>query len=117
MESALEIRKLARITHTQPYSRLTSIKSQNKYRNHTELAIRTFIKGLLSDPPMFNLENDFANYQEIIDFVALYTKTSEFPSIRYTVNSLASLKRRRMSPRLVPRLEATVSFVNYIKTR
>lgn len=117
VESALEIRKLARITSTQPYSRITNVKSRNKYRNDTELAMRVFLKGLLSDPPMFNLVNNFADYQEIIDFIEKYVKTSEFPTKRYRKNDLASLKRRVLSPRLVPRLEATIAFVAYIKTR
>jgi len=40
------------------YNKGTSVSSGNRYKTYIELAVRNFIKGLLSNPPKYNLYND-----------------------------------------------------------
>lgn len=81
-------------------------------KDYTNLAIRNFIKGLLSIPPKYNLVNDFKSYSEIIDFIKNYKR-----KIRISKSSLSNLKNRRMVIKAVPRTKETERFTEYVKTR
>lgn len=81
-------------------------------KDYTDLAIRNFLKGLLSIPPKYNLVNDFKSYSEIIDFIKNYKR-----KIRISKSSLSNLKNRRMVIKAVPRTKETERFTEYVKTR
>jgi len=86
------------------------LKVANK--DYTDLAIRNFIKGLLSIPTKYNLVNDFKSYSEIIDFIKNYKR-----NIRISKTSLSNLKNRKMVIKAVPRTNETERFTEYVKTR
>lgn len=87
-------------------------KQVNKTKDYTDLAIRTFIKGLFSSPPKFNLVYDFKSYSDIIDFIKFYKRNA-----RISKSGLSNIKNRKIVMRTVLRTEETERFVEYVKTR
>lgn len=66
-EVAMCVRKLSGLSRATPFSSLTRTESLNRYKNDLEIAYRTFLKGLFSVPPMFNLVRDFSGRSEVLD--------------------------------------------------
>jgi hypothetical protein len=94
------------------YNKGTSVSSGNRYKTYIELAVRNFIKGLLSNPPKYNLYNDWQSYSEIIEFVR------EFDSkIKISKSSISHLKGRKMIFKNIPRTKETMEFIEYVKSK
>lgn len=115
VEAPRRIRELLKVVRTEPYSKLLTIKSSNKYKNVTEVSIRNFIKGYFNfDGALFGLKGDeFMNYNEIVEFVKEFTTLN---NIKYnvTTKSISKLKNRNNIIKQVPRDENTLKFVEYI---
>jgi hypothetical protein len=108
MKECLTLRSLSIIHKTRVYNKLTHKNVGNTYSNYQELAIRNFIKGILSDKVMFNIDkNDFDNYNSIITFIHKYN-----PKFRISKPSLSKLKNSKMIIKPVPRTPETIEFVN-----
>ena len=106
------LRSLAKLPRSVVYNQYSSTIRVNKYKNHTDLAIRSFLKGLLSHPPRFGLVNDFENYTEIVNFIKKFD-----PSVRISKSSISNLKNRAVFIKSVPINTRTLEFVEYVKTR
>jgi hypothetical protein len=90
VDEAINLRTISKITKTGLYSKETSVINTNTYKTYEDLAVRNFIKALLSNPPKFNLNGSELNsYQKIIDFIQGYN-----PRIKYTIKSISNLKCR-----------------------
>lgn len=76
-----------------------------------ELAVRNIVKGMLSNPPKYNLCRDGMSYVDIITFINGYKKT------KMTVDSISKLKNRKQVLKVVPRTPETLEFVSYVKEK
>ena len=88
------LRFIGRVSKNKQYSRFSNLGgSGNRYRHPVELAVRNFVKGLLTEPPMFNLHRvGLESNQKIVDFIHRFN-----PSLKITVNSIALLKNRSIN--------------------
>lgn len=114
VETASNLRFISKINKTGLYSKQTSAGSKNSsYRTYEDLAVRNFIKGLLSTPPKFNLNRtELDSYRKIIDFIQAYE-----PRMKYTVASISALKNRPIKWKSVPRTVQNEAFIKYVLTK
>ena len=105
-------RAISKITKVKQFTKYSNIKdSMLKYEKIEDLAINNFVKGLLMEPPMFNLSKDkFKSYEDIVTFVKRFK-----PSVKMNEQKIAMLKYRKIKLKSVPKLKATEEFVNYVK--
>lgn len=95
------------------YNKATSGESGLKYKSREELAPRNFLKGYLSDPPLYGLRgNEFKNYTELIEFLKGYSSR-----LKVSKSSISKLRNRRMVYRGVPRTPETLAFVAYVESK
>lgn len=123
-ESVEEIRKLRNIfaiPKTSAYSQRSGSSVKSVYKDYTELAIRSFIKGSVSTPPKFNLPG-FENYEALIEFIKEYlTEKGLLNGSRKrlvpTKQRISNLKVRMTNQviKTVPRTPETEAFVEYVK--
>jgi len=94
------------------YGKYTSLStSVNKYKNNDDIAIRNFIKGVLTTPPLFNLPLEaFSSRQALIDFIDGYK-----PGHGYRVDSITRFKHRDVKILVLQKSKETENLVRYIK--
>ena len=108
------MRFISRMSKTKLFTRFSSVKTVNKYKDDEDMVVRKFLKGLLSTPPLFNLHREeLMSYQLIQEYLERYN-----PKIKYTVGMLAIIKYRvskgvKWLP--VQRTKASEVFVQYLK--
>ena len=112
VEYCRNLRFLGKLNKQRIYNKLSSTLTGNKYKDYSDLAIRNFIKGLLSSPQRFGLDNSLTNYSEIIVFIQGFK-----PKIKISKFSISRLKNRQIIFKPVPRTKETLKFVEYIKTK
>jgi len=112
VEYCRNLRFLGKLNKQRIYNKLSSTLTGNKYKDYSDLAIRNFIKGLLSSPQRFGLDNSLTNYSEIIVFIRGFK-----PKIKISKFSISRLKNRQIIFKPVPRTKETLKFVEYIKTK
>ena len=85
------LRFIGRICKNKQYGKyINSGKGLRKYRGKDEIAVRNFLKALLSTPPLFNLSRDgFYSIESIIEFIHCFN-----PSIKLTKSGLGVLQQR-----------------------
>jgi len=105
-------RFLSKFHNQSIYSKGTSSSSGNQYKNYVDLAVRNFIKGLLSDPQKYNLNTEINSYSELIEFVKGFDD-----KIKISKHSISKLKNRKMIFKTVPRTKETMKFVVYVKEK
>jgi hypothetical protein len=111
VEHCKNLRYMSKLQKLSIYQKQSNTLSDNKYKDYTYLAIRNCIKGLLSTPPKYNLDNNLS-YSEIIDLI------KEFDSkIKISKHSISKFKNRKIIFKPVPRTKETMKFVEYIKTK
>lgn len=55
------------------YSRYSNVGNDVKYKQQIDLNILNFVKGLLVEPPMFNLHREgLGSYKSIIEYLKEY---------------------------------------------
>ena len=111
-----EYRELIKITDEKVYNKVLTKRGNKTYKNVLESAVRTFIKGLLQEKPLFGLENykdNFKTYKDIITFV----KDCGITSMRLTTSSISHLKNRKIDIKLVDRTEEIETFVKNLKIK
>jgi hypothetical protein len=112
------LRFISRLSKNKLYGKFTSPgKSMRVYKNNEEIVIRNFLKGLLSTPPLFNLNRSgFLTYEEILDFINHYN-----PSIKVTVGMLSNLKWRVSMGSLkwtpIQKTKHSEGFIKYVQWR
>jgi len=91
IDQAKNLRFIARMSKNKQYSKYSnSGKSVNKYVNSSEIAVRNFLKGLLSTPPMFNLSRgDFYTYGSIVEYIKDFD-----PKIKINEVSVSLIQQR-----------------------
>jgi len=106
------LRFLSKFHKQSQYNKQTSTSMGNVYRSYVELAVRNFVKGLLSSPQKYNLNAEVISYSEIIDFVKGFDD-----KIKISKHSISKLKNRETVFKTVPRTKETLKFVDYIKQK
>ena len=114
VNEALNLRFISKISKAGLYSKQTRGGGvSNTYKTYEDLAVRNFLKGLLADPPKFNLNRDDLNSQKkILEFLESY-----HPSIKYTLSGLSNLRNRPIKWKSVPQTPQTDAFINYVKAK
>jgi hypothetical protein len=111
-EFSKTLRFLSKFNKQSIYSKGTSTSSGNKYKSYIDLAVRNFLRGLLSNPPLYNLNNVLMSYSELIEFVHGYDD-----KIKISKSSISNLKGRKMIIKTVPRTKETMKFIDYVKIK
>jgi hypothetical protein len=107
------LRCISRMYKTKLYGKYNTVTRPNKYKNPGEIAVRHFLKGLLSSPPKFNLQTDaFCSYKDIIEFIKEYN-----PSIKFSANSLSLYKTRNVKMTKLNKTKESEALVRYVKGR
>ena len=110
------LRFISRMYKNKLYGKFSGVSTGiNKYTCTEEIAVRNFLKGLLSTPPMFNLHpGSFYDYKEIITFVKNYN-----PSLRVSVSSLSNYKNRNRKVKILKlqKTKETEAFLRYVKEK
>lgn len=110
------LRYISQISKRQLYGKyISSGKVLKSYGSKDEIAIRNFLKGLLSTPPKFNLNrNDFYTYGSIVEFIKRFNSEIELKE-----NELALMQYRLKKVRWVPmeKTKDTEKFVSYIQSK
>jgi hypothetical protein len=91
---AENLRFIARMCKNKPYGKYSNrAKGVSVYRGVEEIAVRNFLKALLTTPPLFNLSRDeFYSFEDIILFVSGYKG-----SVKLTGSGLAMIQQRVQS--------------------
>jgi hypothetical protein len=113
---ALTYREISKILTKTIYSRYTTKTSNKGYKTVLESAVRTFIKGLLAEKPMFGLDqhrDQFKTYKDIIDFVRGFEKTKK---ISLTKSGISNLRHRKLMIKPVDRTPDIKDFIDYVKS-
>lgn len=108
------LRFIGRLSKNKQYGKYTSIKTVTNYKSQEEVVIRNFLKCLLSSPPLFNLYYDFANYQEILEYIHSYN-----PQLKLTSDDIAILKYRTKTVQWlhIERTKTGDDFIEYVKIK
>jgi len=86
------LRFIGKLTKIKQYTRYANKSNVVRYNNIEDLAINNFVKGLLAEPPMFNLNRSvLKKYKNILEFLKAYN-----PEIKLNENSIAVLKYRKV---------------------
>ena len=106
------LRFISRMYKTKLYGKFSGVSTGlNKYNNTEEIVVRTFLKGLLANPPKFNLQPDaFLEYKDIIDFVKRYN-----PSLKISLSSLSNYKHRKVKILKLSKTKESEAFLSYVK--
>ena len=116
IDQAKNLRFIARMSKNKQYSKYSnSGKSVNKYVNSSEIAVRNFLKGLLSTPPMFNLSRgDFYTYGSIVEYIKDFD-----PKIKINEVSVSLIQQRVKLYKWLPLKKNKESevFVKYIQQK
>jgi hypothetical protein len=84
-----------------------------KYADKSELAVRNFVKGLVSSPPKYNLPpHEFITNIEILDYVKRYK-----PELKLSVDQVSLYKNRVVKLGKLQKTKQTEEFVNYVLKR
>jgi hypothetical protein len=112
VDDCRNLRSLMKFSKQKSYNKLTSGSSNSKYLNSLDVAVRTFLKGLMCIPPKYNLHNDFECYNDIIDYLKSYDI-----KIKVSKSNISRLKNRNMIFRSVPRTSDTLKFAEFLKLK
>ena len=105
-------RFLAKICKLKQYSRFTKVGGC-RYKNIEDVAVLNFIKGLVQEPPMFNLDrSELPLYKDIVNFLKSFN-----PSMKVTENSIASLKKRNIKLKSIPKSQHSEEFIIYVQQK
>lgn len=96
------------------YGKYTSVGNRGgKYNFFEEIAIRNFVKIILTNPSLFNLSKDaFFNTKDLIDFITTYN-----PRIKYNDVILSQYKSRKVQILKIQRGKESEEFIKYVKSR
>ena len=108
------LRFISRMYKNKLYGKFSGVSNGvNKYNTTEEIAVRNFLKGLLANPPKFNLHpSAFFDYNDIITFVKNYN-----PALKISKSSLSNLKRRNVKIMRLSKTKESDAFLNYVKLK
>jgi len=109
------LRFIARMSKTRLYTKYSSGPRVSSYKSNEEIAVRNFLKGLFSTPPMYNLHRkELVSYPLVLEFLQGYNS-----KLKYSESRLAIIKHRLNNTRRVPlqKTKESEEFVKYIHTK
>ena len=108
------LRFISKLSKLKQFSRYSNFSSGVlKYKSKEDLAINNFLKGLIAEPPMFNLHREgLKTNKAIIDYLLQYD-----PNIKINENNLKNLKRSTITKKSVPRLQECENFIEFVKIK
>lgn len=115
VKQAENMRYIGSLYKKKTYSRYLSVGGVmvNRYKDKTDIAIRNFVKGLVSTPPLYNLPpNVFLTNIEVVKFVKGYK-----PSVSLGVERVSLYKTRDVELGKITRTKESDDFVSYVKQR
>jgi hypothetical protein len=107
-------RYLARLTITKQYSKYSNpIRKELKYKKVEDVAVLNFVKGLIQEPPMFNLHRvGLGKNKDIVSYLKSFN-----PKIKLSENSIAALKKRPIKLKSIPKSKESINFVEYLRQK
>jgi hypothetical protein len=117
LEDAKIYRSISNLLSKRIYSQFITRTSDKSCKTILESAVRSFIKGLLAEKPMFGLDrhkDEFKTYKEIISFLKSYEKIGK---MTLTPNSISKLKSRNQILKPVKITTEVEEFIKFIKSR
>ena len=111
VEECKNLRYIGMLHKQKMYSKFTAGGLlKNKYVCQEEVAVRHFLKGLVTSPPSFNLpSNPFKSNKEVIDFLKRYK-----PGLRLTPDRVSKYRVRVMKMSKIQRSKASEAFVKWV---
>ena len=111
--TCFNIRSIANKFRFNEYNQRTSFNSNKKYKNYKDIAVKSFIKGILSSPSKYpDISFVLVSYDKIIEFVKAFD-----PKYKISKSSLSHLKNRKLVNKQVPKNDDTILFVEYVKSK
>jgi hypothetical protein len=120
---ALRMRCVGKFPYTLTFNKQNTPATKNTYRSYLEVGVRNFIKGYVSNQPVFGLlGTEFKSSTDLINFISefdstLVNKVCCKTKIKVTRQSIWNLKNRKLFWRPVPHTKENVAFSSYVKTR
>lgn len=112
------LRAISKISKNKLFGKYTSGgTNERKYSRVEDVAVRNFLKGLLSTPPLFNLNRDnFYGYPSIVEYIKTYDS-----SIKLTCPALAVIQYRVNVDKLkwlpMERTPESDKFIQYVQLK
>ena len=108
------LRFICRMYKNKLYGKFSGVSTGvNRYNSTEEIAVRNFLKGVLANPPKFNLQpSAFYDYNDIITFVKNYN-----PSLKISISSLSHFKHRNVKIMRLSKTKESDAFLNYVKLK
>ena len=95
------------------FTKFNASKDNTQYKNDGEIAIRKFIKSVLSVPPLFNIPSaSFESNRAILEYVKGYNA-----EIKISVEVISRYKRRVVKQGKIKRTKDALKFTRYVKQR
>ena len=96
------------------YSKFSNLNCDStKYKKQEDVVVKNFLKGLLSSPPLFNLNRQgLESYESIVRYIKDFD-----PLFKLTEYNLAVLRQRCITIKSVPRTKGCEVFIEFIKLR
>ena len=113
ISQGLNLRFISKLHKTSLYSPFSIGVGKKVYTKHVDVAILNFIKGLLTDPPMYNLTRDgLETYPKISEYITQFN-----PSLKIKTGNIARLKLSLLTFKTVPKTKQSIEFINYVKIK
>lgn len=91
-EECKKIRATSKIFTQNKYNKIHNESKVKYYTSAKSTGVRTFLKGLLAEEPLFGLpKNAFGEYKEIIEYIKEYDR-----SLNISTKSISNLKTRKL---------------------
>jgi hypothetical protein len=108
------LRYIGSLLKKKTYSKFSNVSGLgNQYKDREDVAIRNFLKGLVSSPPLFNLpSNVFQTDIEVIEYIKSYK-----PGIKISRERVAKYRLRSVSLGKIHKTKESETFLTFVKHR
>lgn len=107
------LRFISKLSKTSEYNSFTSVSYNKTYKKQIEVPVLNFVKGLLTEPPLFNLHRvGLETYALIEEYIKTFN-----PGININPMKIARLKHSSLMLRTVPKTRESESFVKYLRIK
>ena len=84
-----------------------------RYKDKTDIAVRNFVKGLVSSPPLFNLPPSvFSSDKEIVDYVQSYKS-----GVKMGVERVSLYRQRVVKLGKIVRTPESEDFITFVRAK
>ena len=106
------LRFISSLSKKNQFMRYNVSKVQSKYKDEGEIAIRKFIKAVVSTPPQFNIPPaSFSSNRSLLAFVKEYN-----PAYKVSLEVISRYKRRGVKLGKIKRTKDALKFTSYVKS-